>query len=91
MYKKYDIFDKAVLVNNPNPRRLYVVDVECDANGGDYISSTLEFDKESFENDELLMLMLSYVSKYTGKFGPEWHNYKYGHHVAENGGGNFHG
>lgn len=29
---------------------------------------TIEFDKSSFEEDELLLLVLSYVSKYSGKF-----------------------
>ena len=43
---------------------------------------TLEFDKNSFEEDELLLLVLSYVSKYSGKFsdGKGWSG---GHHVDE--------
>lgn len=50
---------------------------------GDYMRDTLEFDKSSFEEDELLLLVLSYVSKYSGKFseGKSWND---GHHVDEN-------
>ena len=40
----------------------------AEANDGDYMRDTIEFDKESFEEDELLLLVLSYVSKYSGRF-----------------------
>lgn len=67
-YKKFDILKKAKYSIIPNNRELYIVYVECDANDGDYMRDTIEFDKSSFEEDELLLLVLSYVSKYSGKF-----------------------
>lgn len=67
-YEKFDILKKAKYSIIPNNRELYIVYVECDANDGDYMRDTLEFDKSSFEEDELLLLVLSYVSKYSGKF-----------------------
>lgn len=67
-YEKFDILKKAKYSIVPNNRELYVVYVECDANDGDYMRDTIEFDKESFEEDELLLLVLSYVSKYSGRF-----------------------
>lgn len=84
MYTKFDIFNKRKLHNVINPRELYVVDVCCDANDGDYMRETLEFDKEGFEEDELFLLVLSYVSQYTGKFSPENSYTSYGHHVGDN-------
>ena len=60
-YEKFDILKKAKYSIVPNNRELYVVYVECDANDGDYMRDTIEFDKESFEEDELLLLVLSYV------------------------------
>lgn len=73
-YKKFDILKKAKYSIIPNNRELYIVYVECDANDGDYMRDTIEFDKSSFEEDELLLLVLSYVSKYSGKFseGKSW-------------------
>lgn len=45
---------------------------------------TIEFDKESFEEDELLLLVLSYVSKYSGRFSEKgWNSAGYGHHVDD--------
>lgn len=67
-YEKFDILKKAKYSIVPNNRELYVVYVECDANDGDYMRDTIEFDKESFEEDELLLLVLSYVSKYSEDF-----------------------
>lgn len=85
-YEKFDILKKAKYSIIPNNRELYIVYVECDANDGDYMRDTLEFDKSSFEEDELLLLVLSYVSKYSGKFseGKSWNDGHYGHHVDEN-------
>lgn len=85
-YNEFDIFKKAKFSPIPNSRELYTVYVECDANDGDYMRGTLEFDKASFEEDELLLLVLSYVSKYRGKFseGDVWDNPNYGLHVEEN-------
>lgn len=48
-YEKFDILKKAKYSIVPNNRELYVVYVECDANDGDYMRDTIEFDKESFE------------------------------------------
>lgn len=70
-YEKFDILKKAKYSIIPNNRELYIVYVECDANDGDYMRDTIEFDKSSFEEDELLLLVLSYVSKYSGKFSEE--------------------
>lgn len=67
-YEKFDILKKAKYSIVPNNRELYVVYVECDANDGDYMRDAIEFDKESFEEDELLLLVLSYVSKYPEDF-----------------------
>lgn len=84
-YEKFDILKKAKYSIVPNNRELYVVYVECDANDGDYMRDTIEFDKESFEEDELLLLVLSYVSKYSGRFSEKgWNSAGYGHHVDEN-------
>lgn len=85
-YEKFDILKKAKFSAISNNRELYIVYVECDANDGDYMRDTLEFDKNSFEEDELLLLVLSYVSKYSGKFseGKGWNNGYYGHYVDEN-------
>lgn len=78
-YEKFDILKKAKYSIVPNNRELYV---ECDANDG---GDTIEFDKESFEEDELLLLVLSYVSKYSGRFSEKgWNSAGYGHHVDEN-------
>lgn len=84
-YEKFDILKKAKYSIVPNNRELYVVYVECDANDGDCMRDTIEFDKESFEEDELLLLVLSYVSKYSGRFSEKgWNSAGYGHHVDEN-------
>lgn len=84
-YEKFDILKKAKYSIVPNNRELYVVYVEWDANDGDYMRDTIEFDKESFEEDELLLLVLSYVSKYSGRFSEKgWNSAGYGHHVDEN-------
>ena len=85
-YEKFDILKKAKYSVIPNNRELYIVYVECDANDGDYMRDTIEFDKSSFEEDELLLLVLSYVSKYSGKFseGKSWSCGYYGHHVDDN-------
>lgn len=48
-YKKFDILKKAKYSIIPNNRELYIVYVECDANDGDYMRDTIEFDKSSFE------------------------------------------
>lgn len=85
-YEKFDILKKAKFSTIINDRELYTVYVVCDANDGDYMRDTIEFDKSSFEEDELLLLVLSYVSKYSGKFSNEkgWNNRCYGHHVDDN-------
>ena len=85
-YEKFDILKKAKFSTIPNNRELYIVYVKCDANDGDYMRDTLEFDKNSFEEDELLLLVLSYVSKYSGKFseGKGWNDGHYGQYVDEN-------
>lgn len=85
-YNEFDIFKKAKFSPIPSNRELYIVYVECDANDGDYMRDTLEFDEASFEEDELLLLVLSYVSKYSGRFseGDSWNNPNYGHYVEEN-------
>ena len=84
-YEKFDILKKAKYSIVPNNRELYVVYVECDANDGDYMRDTIEFDKESFEEDELLLLVLSYVSKYSGRFSEKgWNSAGYGKYVDEN-------
>ena len=62
----------------------YTQYMECDANDGDYMRDTLEFDKSSFEEDELLLLVLSYVSKNGGRFSEGWDNPNYGCYVSEN-------
>lgn len=85
-YNEFDIFKKAKFSPIPSNRELYIVYVECDANDGDYMRDTLEFDKASFEEDELLLLVLSYISKYSGRFseGDSWNSPNYGHYVEEN-------
>lgn len=85
-YEKFDILKKAKFSTIINDRELYTVHVVCDANDGDYMRDTIEFDKSSFEEDELLLLVLSYVSKYSGKFsdGKGWSSRCYGHHVKDN-------
>lgn len=84
-YNEFDIFKKAKFSPISSNRELYIVYVECDANDGDYMRDTLEFDKASFEEDELLLLVLSYVSKYSGRFSEGgWNNPNYGHYVEEN-------
>ena len=84
-YNEFDIFKKAKFSPIPSNRELYIVYVECDANDGDYMRDTIEFDKSSFEEDELLLLVLSYVSKYSGKFsGGSWEGGYYGYRVDEN-------
>lgn len=83
-YEKFDVFKKAKFSAIPNNRELYIVYVECDANDGDYMRDTLEFDKSSFEEDELLLLVLSYVSKNGGRFSEGWDNPNYGCYVSEN-------
>lgn len=45
-YEKFDILKKAKYSIIPNNRELYIVYVECDANDGDYMRDTLEFDNE---------------------------------------------
>lgn len=82
-YEKFDILKKAKYSIVPNNRELYVVYVECDANDGDCMRDTIEFDKESFEEDELLLLVLSYVSKYFGRFSEKGWN-SAGKYVDEN-------
>ena len=82
-YEKFDILKKAKYSIIPNNRELYIVYVECDANDGDYMRDTLEFDKSSFEEDELLLLVLSYISKSSGKFTEKWYA-SYGQCVQDN-------
>lgn len=85
-YEKFDVLKKAKYSIIPNNMRFYRVYVKCDANDADYMRDTLVFNKNSFEEDELLLLVLSYVSKYSGKFseGKDWNGGYYGHHVNEN-------
>lgn len=85
-YKEFDILKKAKFSTIPNNRELYIVYVKCDANDGDYMRDTLIFNKNSFEEDELLLLVLSYVSKYSGRFseGKDWDGGHYGYYVNEN-------
>lgn len=87
-YKKFDILNKATYSHKTGPRNVYCVDVECDANDGDYMNSGVFYGREEFRGNELLMLVLSYVSVYTGRFIDEsedsWRNGYYGHYVAEN-------
>ncbi len=84
-YEKFDILKKAEFSTIQKDKELYVVHVECDANDADYMRDILEFDKQSFEEDELLLLVLSYVSKYYGKFSFDgWNLASYGDRVAEN-------
>ena len=85
-YKEFDILKKAKFSAIPSKRELYIVYVKCDANDGDYMKNTIEFDKSSFEENELFLLVLSYVSKYSGKFsdGRGWNSRCYGHHVDDN-------
>lgn len=81
-YEKFDILKKAEFSTNNPEKEIYIVHIECDANDGDCLCDTLTFSKQRFEEDELFLLVLSYVSKYTGKFSSE--KGSYGHHVAEN-------
>ena len=37
-----------------------------------------------FKKDLLFQYVLSYISKYTGKFGSNWNDAVYGHHIAKN-------
>ena len=85
-YKEFDVLKKAKFSTIPNNKEVYLVYVECDANDADYMRDTLEVDKNSFEEDELFLLVLSYVSKYSGKFSDkeDWDGGYYGHHVDEN-------
>lgn len=85
-YKEFDILKKAKFSTIINDRELYMVHVTCDANDGDYMENTIKVNKSSFEDDELFLLVLSYVSKYSGKFsdGKGWNSGCYGHHVDEN-------
>lgn len=48
-YEKFDILKKAKYSIIPNNRELYIVYVECDANDGDYMRDTIEFDKSSLK------------------------------------------
>lgn len=83
-YKEFDILKKAKFSIITNSREVYVVNIECDANDGDYMRDSLEFNKSSFERDELLLLVLSYVSKHIGKFSEgEWDSC-YGQYIKEN-------
>lgn len=86
-YKEFDILKKAKFSIITNSREVYVVNIKCDANDGDYMRDSLKFDKTSFEKDELLLLVLSYVSKRSGKFSegerPYYSSY-YGYYVMEN-------
>lgn len=85
-YEKFDVLKKAKFSTIPNNRELYIVYVECNVNDEDYMRDTLTFSKNSFEEDELLLLVLSYVSKYFGKFleGTSRNDGHYGYHVDEN-------
>lgn len=85
-YKEFDILKKAKFSTIINDRELYMVHVTCDANDGDYMENTIKVNKSSFEDDELFLLILSYVSKYSGKFsdGKDWNDGYYGHHVYKN-------
>lgn len=51
-YEKFDILKKAKYSIIPNNRELYIVYVECDANDGDYMKDTIEFDIVEHEGKE---------------------------------------
>lgn len=79
MYKEFDILRGAEFTENENTlNSVYKIEVYCDANDGDYMYDTVIVHEDDFEQNELYMLILSYVSTYDGKFG------KGGHDVANN-------
>lgn len=82
-YEKFDILKKAKYSIITNNRELYIVYVECDANDGDYMRDILKVSKSDFEEDELFLLALSYVSKSSGRFTEKWYA-SYGQNVQDN-------
>lgn len=55
------------LVKN-NPKEIYSIFIECDANDGDIVNGTLQIEKDDFESNYTLQFVLSFVNGEYGKF-----------------------
>lgn len=65
MYKKFDVLRGVQLEEIEDTlNSVYVIDICCDTNDGDYMYNTLIIHEDEFEQDELFMLALSYLSEY---------------------------
>ena len=82
-YKEFDILKKAKFSTIASDKELYIIYVECDACDADYMKDTLKVSKSDFEEDELFLLVLSYISKSSGKFTEKWYA-SYGQNVQDN-------
>lgn len=62
MYNKFDILRKMEFSEKEDTlNNVYVIDITCDANDGDYMYNTIILHEDDFEQDELFMLVLAYV------------------------------
>lgn len=82
-YQKFDILHKAKFSTIAKDKELYIIYIECDALNADYMKDTLKVSKSDFEEDELFLLVLSYISKSSGKFTEKWYA-SYGQCIQDN-------
>lgn len=65
MYKEFDVLRGVQLEEIEDTlNNVYVIDICCDANDGDYMYNTITMHEDDFEQNELFMLVLSYLSEY---------------------------
>lgn len=65
MYKEFDVLRGVQLEEIEDTlNNVYVIDVCCDANDGDYMYDTITMHEDNFEQNELFMLVLAYLSEY---------------------------
>ena len=85
--KTQDITDLFVISKDKisGIKSTYEIIIKCDFNDADYISDTIRRSEKNFKEDLLFQYVISYVGKgYQGKFGSEWNDGIYGHHLMEN-------
>ena len=81
--KKFQADLKITTSIKDNPKKVYQVIVDCDANDGDTMDKTFQIKKKDFESDYRYQFVLAFVSKNEGKFCKWREGSFYGNHITD--------
>lgn len=81
--KKFQADLKITTSIKDNPKKVYQVIIDCDANDGDIMDKTFQIKKKDFESDYTYQFVLSFVSKSEGKFASWQEGDFYGDNIRD--------